>query len=144
MPNLTCCSTCSGFVPAHADACPNCDSVVASPASARSQSRWSRLGRRLMQVAGGGAVAVTLMACYGASPHLRANAMDRNQCVQGIDADGDGHCTPEDCDDNNRAIRPGASDRPGDGIDQNCDGTDGMAVQEPGMVAPTRPLAPVK
>ena len=41
------------------------------------------------------------------------------------DADGDGVSTPTDCNDGNAAVRPGARDVPGDGIDQNCDGRDG-------------------
>jgi hypothetical protein len=41
-----------------------------------------------------------------------------------LDADGDGVQTPADCNDANPAIKPGARDKPGDGIDQNCNGRD--------------------
>ena len=41
-----------------------------------------------------------------------------------LDIDGDGVQTPTDCDDANPAIRPGAVDVPGDGIDQDCSGRD--------------------
>ncbi len=41
-----------------------------------------------------------------------------------LDADGDGVQTPTDCNDANPAIRPGAVDVPGDGIDQDCSGAD--------------------
>ena len=41
-----------------------------------------------------------------------------------IDADHDGTSPPLDCDDANAARRPGAVDVPGDGIDQDCSGTD--------------------
>ncbi len=40
------------------------------------------------------------------------------------DADGDHVEAPLDCDDTNPAIRPGATDVPGDGIDQDCSGAD--------------------
>ncbi len=41
-----------------------------------------------------------------------------------VDADGDKVSPPADCNDANAAIRPGAKDKPGDGIDQDCAGGD--------------------
>ena len=47
-----------------------------------------------------------------------------------VDADGDGHegtlGTNTDCNDLDASINPGAVDNTVDGIDQNCDGTDGI------------------
>jgi streptogramin lyase len=40
------------------------------------------------------------------------------------DADGDGVAPPADCNDANKAIHPGAVDKPGDKIDQDCSGKD--------------------
>ena len=42
------------------------------------------------------------------------------------DADGDGVSAQDDCDDANSDVYPGASDSVGDGVDQNCDGVDGV------------------
>jgi Ca2+-binding RTX toxin-like protein len=41
-----------------------------------------------------------------------------------VDADGDGFVAGFDCNDNDPAIKPGAEDIVGDGIDQDCDGAD--------------------
>jgi len=41
-----------------------------------------------------------------------------------VDADADGSIVPFDCDDGNPGIGLAATDVPGDGIDQNCDGFD--------------------
>lgn len=38
------------------------------------------------------------------------------------DADGDAFCAPEDCDDGEAGTSPGAAERCGDGVDNNCDG----------------------
>lgn len=39
------------------------------------------------------------------------------------DADHDGYPSGVDCNDHNKAIHPGATDRPGDKVDQDCSGT---------------------
>ena len=45
----------------------------------------------------------------------------------GLDLDGDGFPQEDDCDDTEADIYPGAPEVIGDGIDQNCDGVDGVA-----------------
>jgi Ca2+-binding RTX toxin-like protein len=42
------------------------------------------------------------------------------------DRDGDGIDKPLDCNDLDGTVRPGAFDRPSDGVDQNCDGADAV------------------
>jgi len=43
-----------------------------------------------------------------------------------IDEDGDGFSLEEDCNDENPDINPGATEIPGNGIDENCDGIDAI------------------
>ncbi len=55
------------------------------------------------------------------------------------DRDGDGfgaHFGGRDCDDGDPRVHPGAADPPGDGIDQDCDGVDGVATQRRSEPAP--------
>ncbi len=52
--------------------------------------------------------------------------------VSGVDDDGDGHDTYTDCDDIDGAVFPGAADDTTDGVDQDCDGTDGPAEVDTG------------
>lgn len=112
MSNLNVCTFCSGFLPRVTQACPHCGAVA--PSSGINGWRGSATVRGLVAVATGGAVAVTLMACYGAPP----GGPD-------IDSDGDGFDELSDCNDNDSSVHPEAPDPTGDGIDQNCDGIDG-------------------
>jgi hypothetical protein len=59
---LSSCSSCKGFVPASAALCPHCRAPQETSAFAR--LRLGVLGGAL----GGGALAFTLMACYGCPP----------------------------------------------------------------------------
>ena len=50
---------------------------------------------------------------------------DTDPTVESADVDGDGYSTClDDCDDNAPAIYPHATEIPGDGVDDNCDGLD--------------------
>ena len=48
-----------------------------------------------------------------------------------VDADSDGYSSYYDCDDNNATIYPDATDVSGDGIDQDCTGTDAPVATNP-------------
>jgi hypothetical protein len=65
--------------------------------------------------------------------HVRVRATNAEGTTTGADttlttpkgdADGDGVAVPADCNDANPAIHPGAVDKPGDKIDQDCSGAD--------------------
>lgn len=52
------------------------------------------------------------------------------------DADGDGVRRPTDCDDTNPAIRPGATDTPENGRDEDCDSVDAVNGDRDGDASP--------
>jgi len=139
MPRLSSCTACDGFLPTAASVCPHCDNpLVTAAEQPRRRSRFARLSRTLFSVAGGGALAVTLMACYGMSPRYRTQPPQGQQCTPAMDEDSDGVCPPEDCDNKRADVYPGAADTVGDGVDQNCDGADGIQGARP-TPTPTTP-----
>lgn len=92
MPNapLARCPRCDAFVPRGRASCVHCRSRV--PA-------WLVKGAALL---GGGALTVTLSACYGApcaGGRCHEPAHPEPARCDGIDADGDGRCADTDCDD---------------------------------------------
>jgi hypothetical protein len=125
------CSRCEGFIPAKTLRCPHCDQTLHCDQTIHTGRSTLR---KLLNVAGGGAVAVTLMACYGGGP-MRApqppvDQVNAPTCSDpSKDVDGDNYCE-NDCDEVNKDIHPGALDPEGDGIDQNCDGADGIKTDQ--------------
>ncbi|HEY0706549.1 MAG TPA: putative metal-binding motif-containing protein [Polyangia bacterium] len=81
---------------------------------------------------GGASITGTLAACYGSPcaeseascPDYIPRCSEVSQQASVDDADGDGYCKSWDCDEKDPKINKAASDIPGDGIDQNCDGVD--------------------
>lgn len=121
------CSHCDGFVPANQASCPHCDATMyteearTSPLQSIRNMSWKQ---KFAATAGAGALMMTLMACYGGPPPCEL-----------VDNDKDGYYVckevgleqySNDCNDNDPSINPAATDTKGDGVDQNCDGVDGV------------------
>lgn len=99
---LDTCDGCGGFLPRASSACPNCRRAI--PA-------WVL---RAATVVGGGALAMTLSACYGAGCAggrcYEPRAAPSTDCGAGArDADYDGVCSDRDCDDADATVGACAS-----------------------------------
>lgn len=130
MSKLTSCPHCSAFVPSGADACPCCQ--AAAP-----RTRLPAAARALLAIGGGGLLSVTLSACYG-GPCAGGSCYEPDSGPRTCedfsqDTDGDGYCLSHDCDETDPDTHEGATDDVGDGVDQNCDGADGVAMSDAGM-----------
>ncbi len=68
-----------------------------------------------------------LLACDGTEPKVEDSSEPVDTGPQ--DADGDGVYTPDDCLDDNANAYPGAEDHPGDNVDADCDGLDGIPIE---------------
>jgi formylglycine-generating enzyme required for sulfatase activity len=79
--------------------------------------RFSTSTQRLFLYVVLGLSILSLFACVQEKPSLENSLQD-------FDADGDGYQSPEDCNDQEASINPFAKDICGDGIDQDCNGTD--------------------
>ena len=70
---------------------------------------------------------LTLTVCSGGGGGTTDNGVS--------DADADGYATPDDCDDGNPDVYPGATEVPYDGVDQDCNGMDLKDVDGDGYAA---------
>jgi hypothetical protein len=99
------------------------------------RQRLKRVGAGLVTLVTGTTMSVTLSACYGtgcAGADCEEDDQGPPKCGDisatptTDDADGDGYCLMYDCNENDTTINAAADDASGDGVDQNCDGVDGV------------------
>ena len=122
------CAACAAPVSLKMASCPHCGATHRFGAVAR-------IVAKVAGVVGGLSITSTLAACYGGpcvgsrstsptcSPELpTCDQVSKQPMVD--DADGDGYCLAQDCDESDPEINVYASEIVGDGIDQDCDGKD--------------------
>lgn len=84
---------------------------------------------------GAGASGASVTHVYGGPGTFTANATATDAIgntatlgapvqVGEVDADGDGFTAGRDCNDRSASVNPGARDTPGNGVDENCNGSD--------------------
>ena len=79
-----------------------------------------RGGGTVLNTAAAGLSALVLMACYAPGP---MGGPDTGLDSAAVDADADGYTVGAgDCDDEDAAVNPGATEVCDDGIDNDCDG----------------------
>ncbi|MBK6517064.1 MAG: hypothetical protein IPG04_23840 [Polyangiaceae bacterium] len=141
---LASCPRCPGFVPQGADVCPHCGEAASR---APEPSRAARVGASLAKLGGAAAMAVTLMACYGAPGGpwdsecwddvdcFEGEVCNAGICVlaedcdNGFDDDGDGltDLADEDCPEPSTEICGDELDNDGD-LAVDCQDSDCSAV----------------
>jgi hypothetical protein len=79
-------------------------------------------------------MSMTLSACYGTGcanddcedEEGPPTCGEVSTTPETADLDDDGYCLQYDCNENEPMINAAARDTAGDGVDQNCDGVDGV------------------
>ena len=109
MPLLSC-ARCGAHVFGDAATCPSCG---AAPSPTRLTAAAALMGLALVACGDKEGGDSSVVALYGVPD------------TGYVDNDGDGVAVRDgDCDDNDAAINPGATETADDGIDSNCDGDD--------------------
>lgn len=90
--------------------------AVGYPISLRPQPASPPSGPFSFEILTGNSISPPFVSIDGQAFGLRFNLQPT------VDLDGDGFATPDDCDDTDPTVYPGAPDLPGDTVDQDCDG----------------------
>ncbi len=105
------CSSCGCMVKGSPCTCPHCGVSLCSSVLPRAAAAVL-MGLALVQAEG----------CFGQPKYGMPESFFDSE--QAVDNDGDGYDATLDCNDEDGAIHPDATETAGDGIDSNCDGED--------------------
>lgn len=83
---------------------------------------------------------IVVVACQ--SNHFGGDGGPFDKCLTPSDCDGDGFSSAQDCNDHDPNVNPNAYDFPGNGVDDDCDGTIDNAVTSCETVPQTAPGSP--